>query len=224
MPIDGGGGRDWYRDTLWVDWHGEGHGYAYRWTSANTTSTAGYTTANWVNTTGTFDTDYSTLTWRGQTLYANEINVAPYNAANWVDVQRSEANSEARAEQRRLDTEARAAARTLAISRAGELLLMLLDESQREAYRQGHEFVIIGSHGTVYRIRFGTSGNVDWLKADGTVGGRLCAHPSMNESWLPTEDVMLAQVLALKTDEREFCRIANVHHGARPPIMALVAA
>ena len=95
--------------------------------------------------------------------------------------------------------ELRARERVLATARGEELLLSMLDENQREAYRQDNVFAVIGSHGTLYRIRHGTSGNVEWIKPDGSFGGRLCAHPSMHESWLPTEDVMLAQVLALRT-------------------------
>ena len=72
-------------------------------------------------------------------------------------------------------------------------------------------FAVIGSHGTVYRINRGTSGNVEWIKPDGTVGGRLCAHPCMREQWIPTEDVMLAQMLALTTNERAWLAVANVH-------------
>ena len=49
---------------------------------------------------------------------------------------------------------------------------------------------------------------------------RLCAHPTMAESWLPTPDVQVAQLLALITDEREFVNRANIHSGRYPTHLA----
>jgi hypothetical protein len=42
----------------------------------------------------------------------------------------------------------------------------------------------------------------------------------MNEHWLPDQDVALAQMLALTTDEAAFVRLANVHRGRRPVLAA----
>ena len=70
---------------------------------------------------------------------------------------------------------------------------------------------MIGSYGTVYRIKLGTSGNIEWIKPDGTCGRTAVCASEHDEQWLPTADVMAAQVLALMTDERQFWRIANVH-------------
>jgi hypothetical protein len=108
--------------------------------------------------------------------------------------------------------------RVRATDRATELLLSLLPPDQRETYQLQGVFEIIGSEGTVYRINRGTSGNVEWITPEGEVGGRLCAHPTMAESWLPEQDVALSQMLALTTDERAWLRVANVHRGSRPPV------
>lgn len=113
-----------------------------------------------------------------------------------------------------------AADRVVAESRGSDLLLSLLPEDQREAYRLSGEFELIGSHGGRYRIRRGTAGNIDWLNDAGDVAGCLCAHPTMRDGWLPTADVMLAQMLALTADEAEFVRLANVHRGQRPTHLA----
>lgn len=108
--------------------------------------------------------------------------------------------------------------RRVAMNRAEELLLSLLSEEQQESYRHDQLFTVIGSHGTLYRIRYGVSGNIEWLRPDGEVGGRLCAHPTMVNDWLPVPDVLLSQVLALTTDERAFLQLANVHYGRRPEL------
>ena len=88
--------------------------------------------------------------------------------------------------------------------------------------------MVVGSEGNRYRLhvsRYGTVGNVEWLKRNGHVGGRICAHPSLSRENLPMGDVVLAQMLAITTDEREFMRIANIHHGPPPPLRReLVAA
>lgn len=116
--------------------------------------------------------------------------------------------------------EERARSRTEATDRATALLMTLLDERQRETYRESETFEVIGSHGTLYRIHRGVSGNVEWITPEGEVGGRLCAHPSMHEHWLPTADVAIAQLLALTTDEAAFVRLAKVHRGRRPQLVA----
>jgi hypothetical protein len=113
-----------------------------------------------------------------------------------------------------------AAARVHANSRAEELLLAMLNEAQRRSYRLNGTFEVIGSHGNLYRIHRGKAGNVEWIKPDGKFGGKLCAHPTERDDWLPVPDVMLAQMVDLITDERAFIRVANVHQGDRPRIQA----
>ena len=225
MPEAGGGGDGWVEVGDWLI-----RPSTYNWPLTFTTSSATTGTFSpWLTTTNTTGGTggWYYPTWEGHRLVGIE-----YTADEGI--QRVEETPEqiaaAAAEIERVAAEVaaqrelRAQERVLATARGEELLLSMLDENQREALRQDSMFAVIGSHGTVYRIRWGTSGNVDWIKPDGSVGGRLCAHPSMRESWLPTADVMLAQVLALRTDEREFCRVANVHVGRRPPVMEMVAA
>lgn len=107
--------------------------------------------------------------------------------------------------------------RVMAEDRATELLLSMLTPEQRASFLADKRFDLVGSDGTRFRIEHGVAGNVAWLKPDGTVGGRLCAHPDMAQTWLPTADVMLGQLLALTTDAAEFVRVANLHAGERPP-------
>jgi hypothetical protein len=116
---------------------------------------------------------------------------------------------EERATQRHAEADA-------AETRARELLEALLDEQQLADYRAYEHFTVIGSAGNRYRIRRGTSGNVHWLGDDGEILGRLCAHPSFNEHWLPVPDVAAGQMLALVTNEPAFIGHANVHEGRRP--------
>lgn len=115
--------------------------------------------------------------------------------------------------------ETRRVARETAHVVAEELLTSMLTEDQRQSWRLNGYFEVIGSHGTLYRLHRGIAGNVEWLTPDGESGGRLCAHPTMRESWLPTADVLLAQLLALRTDEREWLALANVHAGRAPQLM-----
>lgn len=104
-----------------------------------------------------------------------------------------------------------------ASGRARELLLALLDDTQRASYEETSSFEIVGSAGNRYRINRGANGNVLWLDDD-EVRGRLCAHPDFVDGYLPDADVALAQMLALTTDEAAWLQRANVHAGRRPPI------
>lgn len=121
----------------------------------------------------------------------------------------------------RRESRERAVVREAATVVAEELLSSVLTEDQRQSWRLNGYFEVIGSHGTLYRLHRGVSGNVEWVRPDGEVGGRLCAHPSMREKWLPTPDVLLAQMLALSTNERAWLAHANVHRGNRPQLVGV---
>jgi hypothetical protein len=110
----------------------------------------------------------------------------------------------------------RIAAQESARTRARNTLLEFLTPEQRAEYEAHDHFVCTGSEGNRYRIERGSAGNVVYLDERGEAAGRLCAHPSMSEHWLPDADVALAQMLALMTDEPNFVRIANVHRGRAP--------
>lgn len=190
------------------------------WTSYATTSTGSwnyYTTSATTNlwspwtSNGTL-TNSTVLRWEGELVIPDwgRASIQMMAPTEYHDLDH---------EQREAEIALRRQERVTADHRGEELLLSLLDDNQREAYRLDGTFMIIGSCGTVYRIHRGTAGNIEWVKPDGEVGGRLCAHPTMREHRLPTPDVMLAQALALMTDEREFVRIANVHQGVRPVLV-----
>lgn len=111
-------------------------------------------------------------------------------------------------------------ARVEAGDRAVLLLRSILTAEQCASMDEHGYFVVTGSAGGRYRIRLHTSnGNIEWLREDDRVGGRICAHPTMTEHWLPMADVALAQLLALTTDERAFAALANLHEGEWPPVL-----
>lgn len=182
----------------------------------------------WITTSNTYLTSSSTtmsytVNWTadetrrgwGLPAIATGVRTRPYGDAI-QEARREEARVQARLAAHDEIREARTAARIVARDRADELLVSMLDTTQRETYRLTGEFMVIGSAGGLYRIKRGTSGNVEWIAMDGQPGARLCAHPEMREGWLPDQDVALAQLLALTTDEPAFVARANVHWGRRP--------
>lgn len=175
------------------------------------TVTAG-TSSTTFNYTVNFTSSSSTA-WN--TFYSNGQIRPPYQRTQ------QEIDDARRIEARRVEeTRQRTSERDTASQRAKDLLMTLLNEQQRESYEHTCSFEIIGSLGTRYRINRGTNGNVEWLTPDGESGGRLCAHPTMVEHWLPMPDVHAAQMLALMTDEAAWLRLANVHAGRRPELVA----
>ncbi len=164
-------------------------------------------------TTGTYvwpttTTSSSTLTWTGTVTFPRATTPPSPQVRILTDAEAIEADRAAHQ---------RAASRTQAISRAEELLLSMLNPEQVASYTEQGHFDVIGSEGGRYRIEKGVSGNVLWIpEGSDRMAGRLCAHPSMRDGWLPTPDVAVAQLLALQTNEREFVGVANLHHGQRP--------
>lgn len=138
-----------------------------------------------------------------------------------LDAQAWEAERAARVaaeEQRRI-------ARAHATNRASATLRQFLTPDQWASFERDRTFQVVGSAGGLYRLRYGVAGNVDWLEGGGLddAAGVLCAHPrAVDEDgyYLPTPDVLLAQMLALVTDEPGFVRVANVHRGRRPAHIA----
>lgn len=107
---------------------------------------------------------------------------------------------------------------------AEQTLLSLLSKEQVEEYRKSRSFTVRGSRGSRFRVKHGTSGNVVQLDSLGREVAGHCAHPEITVTdskgqrlgWLPTEDVMLHQMLALSADEESFLAVANTHwRGAR---------
>jgi len=219
MPINVNDWYDWCESADGQgDWITVGNNFStYTWNTSSTTTNP-YLWTNWGSATIVSGSgsggNWHPLVWRGQRLVIAE---GEWQQA-FTQIE-AVADDVANRERLRGEREQYQRSRTQAIARGEALLLEMLDENQRETYRFNGTFTVIGSCGTLYRIHRGTSGNIEWVKPDGSVGGRLCAHPTMHHEWLPTEDVMLAQMLALIHDEREFCRVANVHAGVRPPIL-----
>jgi len=109
--------------------------------------------------------------------------------------------------------------------RALDLLPRVLSPRERAHFEKTDRIVITGSEGGRYEIlRHGYVGNVvplqdvllglygTWVRA----GTGLCAHPQMVRRTygigyeLPRTDAHIAQILAIKSDEKRFLRIANV--------------
>jgi hypothetical protein len=96
--------------------------------------------------------------------------------------------------------------------RSQKLLRQWLSPDQAKQYVLHQRFEVVGSDtGTRYRIRRGTSMNIEELAADGYVTQQWCFAP---EGAFATGDVMLAQKIALETFELDALAIAN-HDGPR---------
>jgi hypothetical protein len=91
--------------------------------------------------------------------------------------------------------------------RSQYLLRQWLSPDQAEQYDKYQRFDVVGSDtGTRYRVRRGTTMNIEELTADGYVTRRWCFAP---EGASAIGDVMLAQKSALETFELDALAIAN---------------
>jgi hypothetical protein len=87
------------------------------------------------------------------------------------------------------------------------LLREWLSPEQRAQFDAERYFDVIGCHsGKRYRIRYGTSANVDELDDAGVPRMGWCFVPN---AYLVAGDVMLAQKIALETNERAALAVAN---------------
>ena len=92
-------------------------------------------------------------------------------------------------------------------SQAIQLLKQHLTPEQREQYeKRSYFYVSGGDSGRVYRIRHGVQMNVEQLDQGGKRVRMLCFMP---EGGLAVGDVMLAQKIALETDEKGALALAN---------------
>lgn len=137
----------------------------------------------------------------------------------FTEDQRTEAEWAEMREIQDIERRIRDRANVEARANAHKLLAMVLTEQQLADYAANRHFDVIGSEGGLYRIHHGTSGNIRRL-IDGREVNRLCVHPRLydhedNLSYLPTEDCLAAQALALMHDERTAVMTANVHQGVR---------
>ena len=91
--------------------------------------------------------------------------------------------------------------------RAEALLNEWLCPEQRATLERHGYFEVRGSHtGKRYRIRRGRNMNIDEVSKEGDLGPVWCFGPVGH---LPLGDVMLAQKLALETDEQATLAVAN---------------
>jgi hypothetical protein len=100
----------------------------------------------------------------------------------------------------------------------------MLTPRQRKTFESHEYFDVRGSEGTRYRIRLGHVNNVRWYTRFGRCRGTLCAHPEVYlfgriTERLPDEDVVLGQLLALVTDEKEYLSHARKVRGTWPPCL-----
>ena len=94
--------------------------------------------------------------------------------------------------------------RVVAVKRAESLLFTILKPEQVKQYTD-HGYFETEVDDRIYRIKKGRSGNV-FLVKDGKEVARYCAHP---KDWTPDQDVMISQLLMLKTNEKRFLQTAN---------------
>lgn len=91
--------------------------------------------------------------------------------------------------------------------RALGLLKDWLSPEQLACYERFRYFDVIGSDtGTVYRIHHGSQTNIEELGSTGRLVCKWCFVPDGN---LAAGDVMLAQKIALETNERGALSVAN---------------
>lgn len=215
-----------YGDTGGVQWHA--------WNTNASTTAATSIWGDWNNqwtTTSSATTIYRVQTWQSWTstepirVYSMDDVSLRFSNGYAGEVARQEIRQDrtedewndirARNEARRLDRDADAV-QAAARAQAHKLLAMILTPDQLESYEAHRHFDVVGSAGGVYRIHHGTSGNIRRV-LDGAEVNRLCVHPQLwdNRGYLPTEDCLAAQALALMHDEIGAVSLANVHQGQR---------
>ena len=100
--------------------------------------------------------------------------------------------------------------RVKAEQRALALLKDWLSPTQLAQYEIDGHFEVMGSHsGKRYRIRRAGHMNIDELSEHGALVAVWCFGP---HGYLPVGDVMLAQKIALETNEKAALQVANSNH------------
>lgn len=165
-------------------------------------NTAGTTTLTWDTWNQAYWTSLGTTT--GGPLQWNYTEARP--TAETPEQQAERGREREDWERRRRELEQ---AREAAQRRAEELLTALLTDEQDATWREHSYFTVRGSSsGRTYRIRRGIAGNVDLMaEYEDAAEVTYCAHPP----GIPAEDVCLAQLFLLCTDEDAFLAVANVH-------------
>lgn len=171
--------------------------YSDPWGNWNT-STTSYTAST--NTAWTTWTSIGTIT-------ADWVVTGTFHAG--VETAEDRAERERRNAEYAQQAADREAEREAIRARAEETLALLLTPEQMADWRRTDSFRLITQAGREYRIRRGIAGNVKLIEQGQEVES-LCAHPN----GVPREDVVIAQVLALRTDEESFRATANIHRYA----------
>jgi hypothetical protein len=93
-------------------------------------------------------------------------------------------------------------------ARGRRLLRQWLSTEQRKQFDASNSFEVVGCHtGNRYRIHYGIAANVQELDQAGNLKMGWCFVPL---GFLVPGDVMLAQKIALETDERSALAVANI--------------
>lgn len=201
---------NYYVDPVWNTW------------TTNSTTTV-LNSTGWSN----LGSASSTVVWNNW----NSIPVITYTtSATEPEIEEQRAEINATMERQRLELierrHARDEQRQGATSRARILLRSILSQEQWETWEAEQFIEVQGSEGNWFRLRPGSNGNITVFDDDGDIE-RICAHPNLYDDHndpLPNEDVLVGQILALRTDENNFRRIANVHRRFRVDIDELSAA
>jgi len=133
----------------------------------------------------------------------SNYNVGSWNNAQLVSETEEQYATRLAAEAKYAQEKAEAAAR--AEARAEAVLLAILNPEQAAQYKANGWFETEVNDST-YRIHRARSMNVERV-VEGKPTHKYCAHPG---DMTPDEDVMLAQLLMLQTDEARFLSTANV--------------
>lgn len=193
---------------------------AYAWDTWNAdyTGRGAYITANriWNQWAGV-----GTGQWNATAGAVTAPAVRAFQAAAVPLVRTEEEWAVIREEQERLRAE-RDLLQGAARAEARKLLAIVLSPEQLAAYDRDKEFTVVGSHGGIFKLKHGTSGNVKQI-VDGQEVSVLCVHPKLLDhrtdeegpGYLPTEDSLIGQVLAIMHDEHTFVQTAFVHRGQR---------
>lgn len=154
----------------------------------------------------------------GNVIVTNDYVCTP-DQVNWqyVNVSPAYHESEEQKATRLAAQQLREEEEKAAETRAEDLLIALLTDAQILQY-QMHGYFETEVNDKIYRIKKGRSGNVELIE-EGKPKFRYCAHPS---EWTPNQDVMISQLLMLKTDEARFLKTANrtVLYQPQPPALA----
>lgn len=194
------------------------------WTASTTTASLWSDWNNqvlWANGTTSVDGTWSTWTSSNVVTYSSSGYAGEIAREELRDARR-EAEWAAIREERERERELRDVLQAEARATAHALLALVLSPAQLASYAASRYFDVEGSDGGVFRIHHGTSGNIAQI-VEGREVNRLCVHPQLwapsddasGYGYLPTEDCLAAQALAIMHDELGTVDKANVHRGVR---------